>query len=164
MDLKSNIENINEELILIANIFREKSVKKLRDKVIFVKVSNTDSTIGIELIVNDKTVIYETFHYLIYKGENVQKYIKRYAKLVLYKYLSRLTQYKAPWGALTGIRPSKLYYELLKKNNNQFEVVNKLFQHEFLVSYDKTKQIERIVKQQSIVSCSHDSIDLYINI
>ena len=35
---------------------------------------------------------------------------RRYAKLALYEILSALTGEKMPWGALTGIRPTKMAY------------------------------------------------------
>jgi len=39
-----------------------------------------------------------------------KRYLKRFAKLSLYKFLSEITGKSLPWGALTGIRPTKLYY------------------------------------------------------
>lgn len=40
-----------------------------------------------------------------------KRYLKRFAKLSLYDYLSEKTGEQLPWGALTGIRPTKLYYQ-----------------------------------------------------
>lgn len=40
---------------------------------------------------------------------------KRYAKIALYKVLSRVTGVAMPWGSLTGIRPTKLARQLSKE-------------------------------------------------
>ena len=71
-----------------------------------------------------------TFHYVVHCGEEKKEYsfkveftnelerkrvMKRYAKLSLYRYLSDRFSLKLPWGALTGIRPTKLYYQQGKK-------------------------------------------------
>ena len=39
-----------------------------------------------------------------------RRYAKRYAKLAVYKTLEKMTNKSLPWGALTGIRPTKLAY------------------------------------------------------
>ena len=45
------------------------------------------------------------------------RYKKRYAKLTLFACLQKLNPNKnLPWGSLTGIRPTKLYYELINYN------------------------------------------------
>lgn len=40
-----------------------------------------------------------------------KRLLKRYAKLSLYKYLKAKFNTSLPWGALTGIRPTKLFYQ-----------------------------------------------------
>lgn len=50
------------------------------------------------------------------EGELMQKRLrKRAVKLALYEYFKRLTGVRPPWGSLTGIRPSRLYYEALEE-------------------------------------------------
>ena len=43
---------------------------------------------------------------------------RRFAKLRLYQILSDLYNEKMPWGALTGIRPTKLAYSELERGEN----------------------------------------------
>lgn len=46
-----------------------------------------------------------------YSGEiEYKRYARRFAKIAVYETLSALTGQKMPWGALTGIRPTKLAY------------------------------------------------------
>ena len=55
------------------------------------------------------------------RGETEHKrYAKRYAKLSFYKLLSCKTGLQFPWGALTGIRPTKMAYAE-KEEGRQFE-------------------------------------------
>lgn len=94
----------------------------------------------------------ERFYYTVncydlhreYDYENVcgdelikKRYIKRYAKLSLYLFLSEKTHKNLPWGALTGIRPTKLYYQnitdadyffkgLMKVSDKKYEIVKKI--------------------------------------
>ena len=49
-------------------------------------------------------------------GELEQKRLrKRAVKLALYEYCKKRTGVRSPWGSLTGIRPSRLYYEALEE-------------------------------------------------
>ncbi len=162
MEIITNIENINEELILIENIFKGKKSKKL-PKLIEINVKTIDNTIEICLLVDNVINSTSTFEYDLSENEQFSKYIKRYAKVVLYEYLSNIYNYKAPWGALTGIRPTKLYYEFLNIYHNHY-VVKKKMQEEFFVSKKKLKQLELIVKEQAGIVRDINSIDLYINI
>ncbi|MBQ7642785.1 MAG: hypothetical protein IJS67_02675, partial [Clostridia bacterium] len=44
-------------------------------------------------------------------GTEYKRYLKRYAKLALYRAMSDYFGQKLPWGALTGIRPVKFAYQ-----------------------------------------------------
>lgn len=66
---------------------------------------------------------------------------KRFLKLSLYKALSAFTGVTLPWGALTGIRPTKLAYQ-------QGKGFEDFFQNTMLVSKAKTELIAKILKTQ----------------
>jgi len=163
MKISTNIENINEELILILNLFRGRISKRLDRKEVYVDVFVQDGVIDINLSVDGKIALSRKCHYELDKNEKVSKYEKRYAKIALYEYLSKVTKYKAPWGSLTGIRPTKLYYEILKKTNNIAAAID-ILKNEYLVSENKIQQVLDIAKSQSVVKVDHNTIDLYINI
>lgn len=72
------------------------------------------------------------------------RYFKRFAKRTLYSYLSRLTNISLPYGSLTGIRPTKLYYDILAEGE---EPLSELKNYYF-VSDRKLELIQRIIKAQ----------------
>lgn len=83
---------------------------------------------------------------------------KRYLKLSLYKALSDYTETTLPWGALTGIRPTKLAYQ-------QGENFKDFFLNTMLVSPEKTDLIEKILKtQQGIYRKNSDDGNLFVSI
>ncbi len=83
---------------------------------------------------------------------------KRYLKLSLYKALSDFTGEKLPWGALTGIRPTKLAYQ-------QGEGFEKFFTDVMLVSREKTKLIANILNtQKGIYSRNPDNANLFVSV
>jgi oxygen-independent coproporphyrinogen-3 oxidase len=55
----------------------------------------------------------EKFSYEVSFDGDIEKkrLLKRYAKLSLYKFLKNKFNVSLPWGALTGIRPTKLFYQ-----------------------------------------------------
>jgi len=162
MEIICNINNINEELILIQNIFKGKKTVKLPQNVT-IEVQSNANLINVKLIADNIEKFNINFEYLLNKNEKLNKYEKRYAKIVLYRFLSKLYHYKAPWGSLTGIRPTKIYYELLDQFKDT-ELVNKKMIDLFDVSKKKVKQLEEIIKEQAVVKLDYKSIDLYINI
>ena len=68
---------------------------------------------------------------------------RRFAKLRLYRILSELYGEEMPWGALTGIRPTKLAYTELEKGKNFTE----LFQ-QMGVREDNIRLVAEILKTQ----------------
>lgn len=61
---------------------------------------------------------------------------KNTMKRLLYKMLSDLSNKELPWGILTGIRPTKLVYEMLEKGMDEHEIYNKM-EEEYLCSKDR---------------------------
>ena len=73
----------------------------------------------------------------------LKRYAKRFAKLAFYKVLSKTTGIELPWGALTGIRPTKLAWTEMAAGRDYKELFNKL-----CVSKDNIKLTEQIIKTQ----------------
>ncbi|MBQ7653159.1 MAG: coproporphyrinogen dehydrogenase HemZ [Clostridia bacterium] len=85
---------------------------------------------------------------------------KRSAKITVYETLSDYTGIALPYGSLTGIRPTKLYYELLSDGVNvKDEMVGKLY-----VSERKFDLIERIIQTQKGIYSFGDGYDAFANI
>ena len=89
-----------------------------------------------------------------------KRFERRFAKLGLYKLLSELYGEKMPWGALTGIRPTKLAYGEIEKGLD----FKKLFSR-MEVSEENTRLVADIIKaQEGIYEKRDGNTDLFISI
>lgn len=88
---------------------------------------------------------------------------KRFAKLTLYKLISNITNKKMPWGSLTGIRPTKVAYDLLNQGVEHF-LIKETLMNSFLVSEQKAKLVEQVIQNQKCIINNDNLVDLYINI
>ncbi len=88
--------------------------------------------------------------------------VKRLCKMTLYDLCKSLTGTRPVWGALTGIRPTRLFYERLASGMNHAQSREAL-QTEFDVSPEKTALLSRIVSvQQSLPQAGADEWDVYV--
>ncbi len=81
-----------------------------------------------------------------YKAENeivYKRLAKRACKLAFYKLLSELKNVTFPWGALTGIRPSKLAYAEVAEGRDFKNLFKKL-----CVADENAELIARIIEEQ----------------
>lgn len=88
---------------------------------------------------------------------------KRFAKLALYKLLSKITDKNLPWGSLTGIRPTKVAYDLLKQGVEPY-LIKETLMNSFLVGESKAKLVEQVIQNQKCIINNDNLVDLYINI
>ncbi len=73
---------------------------------------------------------------------------KNAMKRFLYQLLSKISGRTLPWGILTGIRPTKLVYELLEKGKKE-EAVYHHMREEYLCSDDKTAMSIKIARREA---------------
>ena len=86
---------------------------------------------------------------------------KRYLKRDLYDYLVLLTGKELSYGSLTGIRPTKLYYELMSEGVDPESRLTDFFR----VSSNKVRLLGDIVKtQEGIIGAETDKVDWFVNI
>ncbi len=89
---------------------------------------------------------------------------KRQVKMALYELLKKMTGMQPPWGALTGIRPTRLLYEALDAGM-ELPAAMEHVQMEFDVSADRAGLLAEIAgMQQGIRIPDKNSYDLYIGI
>ena len=89
---------------------------------------------------------------------------KRQVKMALYELLKKMTGMQPPWGALTGIRPTRLLYEGLDAGLDM-EAARAQVMREFDVSADRAGLLCEIAEMQRGVRIpDKDSYDLYIGI
>ena len=91
----------------------------------------------------------------------IKKNVKRSVKRHLYRLLSEWSGVSLPYGSLTGIRPTKMYYTLLEEGMDpEYELA-----HTFDVSPSKVELIRRIIDvQRGIYGVDTDKLDLFLNI
>ena len=88
----------------------------------------------------------------------------RQVKRALYELLKEMTGMQLPWGALTGIRPTRLLYEALDAGLSM-EAARSHVMREFDVSADRAQLLCEIAEMQRGVRTPEDgSFDLYIGI
>ena len=94
----------------------------------------------------------------------IKRLRKRCAKDGLYRLLKEMTGLKLPWGALTGIRPTRLLYEGMDAGLSRGEARSRLTDV-FDVSADRAEQLSQIADmQEGILHPEKDEFDLYIGI
>ena len=96
------------------------------------------------------------------EGELEQKRLrKRSVKLALYEYCKKLTGVHPPWGSLTGIRPSRLYYEALEEGLDPVRTLTDVFD----VTEDRARLLDEMHEMQTgLRTPPKDSFDVYIGI
>ncbi len=86
---------------------------------------------------------------------------KRFVKQILYKFCNDLTGVNLPYGCLTGVRPTKLYYDSIGSYSN----IKDHFERDFFVEPKRASLIENVVKGQvGIYSLKDREVDVFVNI
>ncbi len=99
------------------------------------------------------------YFYIDLNTRPVRDRFSRMCKTALYKTLSDYTGQSFSWGALTGVRPTKLGYEI--KNTGE-AIVDGLMKYQ--VSRSKAELVERIINNQKGYSPSVKKINFYIHV
>ena len=85
---------------------------------------------------------------------------RRFAKLRLYEILSEKYQEKMPWGALTGIRPTKLAYSTLEEGGNVEELFQKMH-----VCEENIRLVQAVLKtQEGIYQNKNGNTDYFVSL
>lgn len=157
-------EKLIDELTLVLKLFYSKEEMENLDANFYIEQVTKDMEIFTKVSSNITPNTFEGTD-LIKDYRFPERYKKRYAKLQLYYLLkSVFPNKKLPWGSLTGIRPTKLYYELIKENKCDYmKALNELI-YKFGVSYEKAMLTKEIMKNQSFVIKNDNLVDLYVNI
>lgn len=165
--IKINVldEKLYDELLLVVKLFySEDYIENLDfEYTVTQEIDEKNLTIFTKIIDNNGE-IFES-EGIIKDIKFPERYKKRYAKILLYKILKKLNHdKKLPWGSLTGIRPTKLYYELIKENKGDYMLAMNILMDDFGVSYEKAMLVKEIMKNQRCVIKNDNLVDLYINI
>lgn len=89
-----------------------------------------------------------------------KKRAKRLVKTAMYEYLSKELGRTLPYGSLTGVRPTKLLYELLSEGKDERALID-----EYFVRPDKAALISQTTEgQRGIYATDAKAIDLFVNV
>lgn len=90
--------------------------------------------------------------------------IKRASKTCLFQLLGALRTELPPWGSLTGIRPTRLFYEALEEGLSKEEACRQL-EERYYVCKSRTELLREIIDmQRGLIDREEDEFDLYIGI
>ena len=97
-------------------------------------------------------------------GLEEKRCLKRAAKTGCFLLMRQITGTCPPWGSLTGIRPTRLMYEL-REEGIEGEQARTEMQRRFYVSPEKTQLLSDILDmQRGLIDTPDDEYDLYIGI
>lgn len=88
----------------------------------------------------------------------------RLSKIAVYDALKEHTGRNMPWGALTGVRPTKLFYECLRECNSNDDAIS-LMQKIYRVSPMRADILSKIIDaQKGKINFGGDYYNLYVHI
>lgn len=166
--INTSDDKLKEQLILVIKLFLNKSLFDTVDMQVDHKfdIKKTKLITIIEVKFLNKTYIKRTSFTLknnLLKPE--KHYIEMHAKILLYKILSKIFNQKMPWGALTGIRPSKLFADKVYEYRS-IKKAKKVMKSVYLVSTKRIGLLTKIfdLQKKSIENIEDKFVDFYVNI
>jgi oxygen-independent coproporphyrinogen-3 oxidase len=152
--IDTDLKHLESELKEVINLFDDGENLNIKHR-----FKSNDGKVVNTITINGKVFAYGN---LIGKGLDSiteKRLIKRYAKLSMYKALSKLLNVELPWGALTGIRPTKLAYSAIEEQGDFVE----FFTDTMKVSQQKTDLIKNILDtQKGIYQINEDNTDFFV--
>ena len=167
MKIITNYEKIENDLYDVIHLFYPHCKIDEEKPILTHKMTETKTTVTNEFTIDDSE---ETFSFCETKTlkscKNIleeKRQLKRFAKLTLYKMLSNHFAKNLPWGSLTGIRPTKIGYDLINQGVEPYMLKEALMEN-FLVSSEKAKLVSDVIQNQKCIIRNDKLVDLYINI
>lgn len=152
--IDTNLEFLLSELKEVENLFEGADLLKIRHK-----FTESENKFVNTVTVNGKIYAYGNLVLGIKDDIEKKRLLKRYAKLSLYKGLSKYFEKDLPWGALTGIRPTKLAYQQIEKDG----CFTEFFTDVMKVSKEKTELVESIINtQKGIYEQNDENTDFFV--
>lgn len=144
--IDTNTPEFLSELLEVENLFYGENFNIIH------RLKKSDGKLINTITVNGQTYAYGNLVKPFSSIIEEKRLTKRYAKLSLYKALERVTGISLPWGALTGIRPTKLAYDNIEREGE----FSSFFTGVMRVSEEKTALIERILESQKNIYVKDD--------
>ena len=152
--IETNLEFLHSELKEVENLFDGGEALKIKHK-----FTESENKFVNTVTINSKIYAYGNLVLGIKDDIEKKRLVKRYAKLSLYKGLSKFFEKDLPWGALTGIRPTKLAYQQIQNEGSFTE----FFTDVMKVSKEKTQLVESVINtQKGIYETNDDNTDFFV--
>ncbi len=167
MKIKTNYEKFSGDIYNVCHLFYPN--EKLNDDLPIIEHKMTEDK---NIITNEYTVTEQNDKFSIKEQKTLkqsndyledQRQLKRFAKLTLYKLFSTHFNKNLPWGSLTGIRPTKIGYDLINQGVDPYMLKEALMEN-FLVSKEKALLVANVIRNQNCIIRNDKLVDLYINI
>ena len=136
----TDLPNFQSELNEVENLFEGASDMRIRHL-----FSQGENRVVNTVVVGGKSYAFGNLLSKNLTEIEQKRLLKRYAKLAIYKALSKYFDKQLPWGALTGIRPTKLAYQQLDATG-EFQ---DFFMGTMKVSEEKTALTKSVIDTQS---------------
>jgi oxygen-independent coproporphyrinogen-3 oxidase len=98
-----------------------------------------------------------------YNGSQDRKQVKNGAKLALYDAMSKHFNKTFEWGDITGVRPTKIAYDMLEKDVPEYLLKETLIK-EHRLHENKAKLLKEVISNQKCIIKNEKLIDIFINI
>lgn len=93
----------------------------------------------------------------------IKKEYKHCAKIALYEALNNKYKQDLPWGALTGVRPTKIGYDYIT-NGTSYMNTEFYLNRDYHVSKQKAKLVVETIKNQKGIIVNDKLVNFYVNI
>lgn len=167
MKILTNYEKIANEIFNVCHLFYPEEKLNENEPLITHKMTTDKNIITNEFTVKNGDDNFSLIEKKEFKPTNDvledQRQLKRFAKLTLYKLFSSHFNKNMPWGSLTGIRPTKIGYDLLNQGVDPYMLTEALMEN-FLVSREKAMLVSNVIRNQKCIIRNDKLVDLYINI
>ena len=151
--IDTDLKHLESELKEVINLFENGNDLNIRHR-----FKQSEGKVVNTVTVNGKVFAYGNLMNASSELES-KRLIKRFAKLSLYKALSKFYGVELPWGALTGIRPTKLAYQQIEETGDFAE----FFTDTMKVSKQKTDLIKKVLEtQKGIYKKDDDNTDFFV--
>lgn len=121
---------------------------------------NNGFNLRAELKKDNKVLYSEVIHLNCGENENV----KLPVKVMLYRCLSHYTGKQLPWGALTGIRPTKIVHSLINQGVSSGTAYRKLVDYYNLSESKARLTVEVALNESEFIKNANNKVSIYIGI
>jgi len=163
MKLVTNVPLFENDLYEIVRLFSNDSNEDFEINIYAEKLQNKYEC---KIIINNQ--VENAKFYSIDRNENQselldKRYFKRHIKNCLYIFLSSFFGVTFPWGSLTGVRPTRLFYEFVEHGNSLMNSEVKMMQ-EYKVDKNKAHLTCEVVSNQKGIIKNDKLVNFYVNI